>query len=125
MTLIRPADMAEVGAMNAHQRIAAALIRTVPTGRLVAWSAGGAVQSRNLRQPMPLIPDGFLTTERITVRNPETPTKTADASMHRMSPLTHRARSSPQTADKQVGLGLTPNVVANKLAAQPNRSFKG
>ena len=63
MTLIRPADMAEVGAMNAHQRIAAALIRTVPTGRPVNWAARGAVRFRDVRPSMPPIPDGFLTNE--------------------------------------------------------------
>jgi hypothetical protein len=76
MTLIRPADVADVGAMNGHQRTAAALISTVPTGRPVKWTA---VQIRDLRRPMPPIPDGFLTNECISVRNPATPAKTTDA----------------------------------------------
>jgi hypothetical protein len=79
MTLIHPVDMAELGTMNGHQRIAAALIRNVPTGRPVNWSAGGAVHNRDLRQPIPRIPDGFLTNECISVRNPATPAKTTDA----------------------------------------------
>jgi hypothetical protein len=79
MTLIRPADMADVGTMNGDQGIAAALIRTVPTGHPVNWSAGGAVHNRDLRQPIPRIPDGFLTNECISVRNPATPAKTTDA----------------------------------------------
>ena len=79
MTLIRPADMAEVGAMNAHQRNAAKLIRVISTRRLVAWSEGRGDHSRDFRQPMPPIPDGFLTNECISVRNPATPAKTTDA----------------------------------------------
>jgi hypothetical protein len=79
MTLIRPADMADVGVMNGDQGIAAALIRTVPTGRPVKSLAGRFVHSRELRQPMSPIPDGFLTNECISVRNPATPAKTTDA----------------------------------------------
>jgi hypothetical protein len=78
MSLIHPADMAEVGAMNGHQQTAAALIRTVPTGG-PAGLAGRGVHSGDLRRPMPQIPDGFLTNECISVRNPATPAKTTDA----------------------------------------------
>ena len=79
MTLIRPADMAEVVAMNEHQRTAAKLMRTIPTGRLVAWSAACGVHFRDLGQTMPSISDGFLTTVGKTVRIPATPAKTRDA----------------------------------------------
>jgi hypothetical protein len=79
MTLIRPADMADVEAMNGDSGIAAMLLRTIPTGRPVNWSAGGAVQSRDFGRPTPRIPDGFLTNECISVRNPATPAKTTDA----------------------------------------------
>jgi hypothetical protein len=78
MTLIRPADMADVGTMKGHQRIAAALTRIVLTGRPMV-SAGRGVQIRDLRRPMPPIPDGFLTNECISVRIPATPAKTTDA----------------------------------------------
>ena len=79
MTLIGFADMADVGTMNGHQRTAAKLIWTVPTGRPVNWSAGRGVHSRDLTQPIPPIPDGFLTNECISVRIPATPAKTTDA----------------------------------------------
>ena len=79
MTLIRPADMADVGTMNGHQRFLAALLWTIPTGRPVNWAARGAVQSRDLRRSMPPIPDGILTNECISVRIPATPAKTTDA----------------------------------------------
>jgi len=74
MALIRSADMADFGTMNGHQRIAAKLIRIIPTGR-PSVSTEGAVDGRDLRQPMPPIPDGFLTNERTSVRIPATPTK--------------------------------------------------
>jgi hypothetical protein len=73
-TLIRSAAMADFGTMNGHQRFPAALIRTIPTGRPMV-SAEGAVHFRDLRLPMPPIPDGFLTNERTSVRIPATPTK--------------------------------------------------
>jgi hypothetical protein len=78
MTLIRAADMAEVGAMNGHQRNAAALIRTAPTDRPVGVGRT-VVHNRDPKPPMPQIPDGFLTNECITVRIPATPAKTRDA----------------------------------------------
>ena len=73
-----PRRCGRCGTMNGHQRTAAALIRPVPTGRPVG-SAVRSDHSRDFRQPMPPIPDGFLTNERISVRIPATPAKTRDA----------------------------------------------
>jgi hypothetical protein len=78
MILIRPADMADAGTMNAHQRNAVKLIRPIPTGRPVG-SAVRSDHSRDFRQPEPPIPDGFLTNECRSVRIPATPAKTTDA----------------------------------------------
>jgi hypothetical protein len=79
MTLIRAADMAEVGTMDANQRLPAALLRGVPTGHPVRCVMERGVHSRDPQANCPPIPDGFLTNEWVTVRIPATTSRTTDA----------------------------------------------